>query len=125
MTIPAIPAPTDGSIRRPVDVTLAPGWRFDAGRRDFVSDEGARVNPRDDLPEGSRIVAKVPSLAGADPASLSPAERDLQRYLQVILPAGEAPEAYLEVVRAWPFVERADLGPEVSLPDSGPPGAPS
>jgi hypothetical protein len=125
MTIPAVPAPTDGSIRRPVDVTLAPGWRFDAGGRDLVSDDGARVSPRDELPEGSRIDPKVPSLADADPASLSPAERDLQRYVQVILPAGEPPERYLEVVRAWPFVERADLGPEVSLPDSGPPGAPS
>jgi hypothetical protein len=114
--IPAVQVPANNPIRRPVDLKLLPGWRFDAGRRVFVSDEGERVTPRGDLPKNSRIVPKVPSLVTADPGSLSPPERDLQRYLQVILPAGEPPEAYVEVVRAWPFVERADLAPEVSLP---------
>jgi hypothetical protein len=116
MTIPAVPVPASSPIRRPVELKLSPGWRFDPGRRAFVSEEGERVLPREDLPRNSRIVPKVPSLVSADPASLSPAERDLQRYVQVILPAREPPESYVEVVRAWPCVERADLGPEVSLP---------
>lgn len=114
--IPAVPVPANSPIRRPVDLKLSPGWRFDPSRRVFVSDEGKRVIPRNDLPKRSRIVHKIPSLATADPGSLLPAERDLQRYLQVILPAGEPSEAYVEVVRAWPCVERAGLAPEVSLP---------
>jgi hypothetical protein len=118
--IPAVPPP--GTIRRPVQVTMAPGWRYDARRRAFVSEAGERVTPRDDLPRYSRIVPAAPSLADADPAALSPAERDLQRHLQVVLPAGEPPERYLEVVRAWPAVERADLGPRVSLPGPAPQG---
>ena len=114
--IPAVPVPANSSIRRPVDLTLSPGWRFDPRRRVFVSEEGERVTPREHLPKNTRIVPKVPSLATADPESLSPAERDLRRHLQVILPAGVAPEPYVEVVRAWPCAERADLGPQVSLP---------
>lgn len=112
--IPAVPPPE--GIRRAVDITLAAGWRFDPRRRAFVSDAGERVTPRGDLPRDTRIVPTVPSLAGADPGSLSPAERDLQRHLKVVLPAGEPPERYVDVVRAWPAVERADPAPEVSLP---------
>ncbi len=114
--IPAVPLPANSPIRRPVDLKLAPGWRFDARRRVFVSDAGERVTPRDDLPKRTRIVHTVPSVAASDPASLSRAEQDLQRYLQIILPAGEPPEDYVEAVRAWPSVEQADVAPEVSLP---------
>jgi hypothetical protein len=74
------------------------------------------VTPAANLPKRSRIVAKVPNLASADEASLSPAERDLRRYFQVILPPGEPSEQYVDAVRAWPAVEQAELAPEVSLP---------
>jgi hypothetical protein len=115
--IPGVPLPANSRIRRPVDLTLKLGWRFDPNRRVFISEAGERVTPRGDLPKGSRVVAKVPSLASADEASLSPAERDLRRYVQVILPPTVPPDRYVEAVRAWPCVERADLAPEVSLPN--------
>jgi hypothetical protein len=114
--IPAVPLPANSRIQRTVDFKLKPGWRFDPGRRVFLSDGGKRVAPGADLPKRSRIVAKVPSLASVDEESLSPAERDLSRYFQVILPPGEAPDRYVDAVRVWPAVEHADISPEVSLP---------
>jgi hypothetical protein len=72
--------------------------------------------PTAELPRGSRVVAMVPELAEADPAKLSPDERNLARYVHVVLPSRRKPAAYLERVRAWPGVEEARLPPEVSLP---------
>ena len=114
--IPAVPLPANSHIRRPVDLKLKPGWRFDPDRRVFFSDAGERVTPRADLPKRSRIVPTVPSLASADEATLSPAERDLRRYIQVILPPGEPPDRYVDAIRAWPCVEQANVAPEESLP---------
>ena len=113
---PGVPLPESSSIRRPVELKLKPGWRFDPDRRVFVSNAGERVTPGGDLPKRSRIVPTVPSLASADEATLSPAERDLRRHVQIILPRGEPPDRYVDAVRAWPCVEQANVGPEVSLP---------
>lgn len=116
MTIPAVPLPKDGSIRTPIDFTLKRDWRFDSKRRVFESDTGEKFSVRSELPEGSKIVYKLPDLARADPSTLSEPERDLRRYMQVILPPGESPDKYLKVVRRWTPVEEAHVAPEVSLP---------
>ena len=89
--IPAVPLPKDGGVRTPIDIKLKPEWHFDTKRRMFVSDSGEKFAPRGQLPKSSRIVYKVPSLVGADPARLSKHERDLRRYMQVILPAVNRP----------------------------------
>ena len=47
---------------------------------------------------------------------LSKPEKDLRRYMQVILPDGESPADYIKTIRAWPSVEEAWLPPEISLP---------
>jgi hypothetical protein len=114
--IPAVPLPANSGIRTPVNLKLKPGWRFDPDRRVFVSSAGGLVTPGADLPNRSRIVPTVPSLASADEVTLSPAERDLRRHIQVILPPSEPPERYLDAIRAWPCVEQANVAPEVSLP---------
>ena len=49
---------------------------------------------------------------------LSQAEKELRRYMQVILPQGVSPQDFVEIVRAWPSVEEASVGPDVSLPDA-------
>jgi hypothetical protein len=116
VTIPAVHVPKDGSIRTPIDFTLKPGWQFDTKRRIFESDTGEKFSARGELPEGSKIVYKVPNLARADPSRLSKHERDLGRYMQAILPKGDPPDKYLKVVRAWPPVEEAHVAPDVSLP---------
>jgi hypothetical protein len=114
--IPAVRLPAGSKVRTPIDLKLKPKWRFDQKRRVFVSDSGEEFVPRGQLPRNSRIVYKVPGLVHADQARLSKHERDLRRYMQVILPAAESPAGYLEVVRAWPAVEEAHVAPEVSLP---------
>ncbi len=114
--IPAVSLSGGSKVRTPIDLKLKPKWHFDASRRVFVSDSGEKFAPRGKLPKNSRIVYKVPSLVGAAQARLSKYERDLQRYMQVVLPAGESPAEYLEVVRAWPSVAEAHVAPEVSLP---------
>lgn len=114
--IPAVPLPANSKVRTPVDLKLKKGWSFDPKRRLFASDSGEEFKPRGDLPKNSRIVYKVPSLAEADEAELSEAERDLRRYMQVILPAGESPAEYVEVIRSWPSVAEAHAAPEISLP---------
>jgi hypothetical protein len=112
---PAVPAPGD-QVRVPVEVKLAPGWRFNPRRGRFEGEKGEVFAPPGDLPKKTKIVHKVPRLATAERAALSEAERDLASYLQVILPATEAPEKYLERIRAWPCIVEAHVGPRVSLP---------
>jgi hypothetical protein len=118
VTIPAVPLPKDGSVRPSIDFTLKPGWSFDTTRRTFKSERGETVSPLGDLPKGSRIVYKVPSLARKDAKKLDKHERALLRYMQVVLPAGERPERHLRTVGAWPPVEEAHVTPQVSLPHS-------
>ncbi|HEY0406964.1 MAG TPA: hypothetical protein VGC89_14625 [Pyrinomonadaceae bacterium] len=115
--IPAVPLPQNSKIRTPVDVKLKPEWRYDASGRRFVSETGERFKPGDELPKGSRIVYKVPAVAQeADRSKLSEAERELQLYMQVILPAGESPADYVAAIRRWPPIAEARLPPEISLP---------
>jgi hypothetical protein len=114
--IPPVTLPSDSKIRIPVDLKLKPGWSLDQSRRVFESHSGEKFTPRGDLPKKSKIVYKVPTLAGADPSKLSKGERDLQRYVQVILPPGESPADYVDLVRKWPCVAEAHIAPEISLP---------
>jgi hypothetical protein len=114
--IPAVPLPPDSPIRTPVDLKLKPGWRFLPDRRAFRSDADETFTPRGDLPKYTRIVYKVPSLAASDEAGLSEHERELRRYMQVILPKGQSPEDYVQAIRSWPCVAEAHVAPEVSLP---------
>ena len=113
--MPAAPPPQNDGIKAPVEVKLKPKYRYDSRRRIFESDSGERFKPTG-LPRHTRIVYKVPALAEVDPAKLSRHEKDLRRYMQVILPEGESPADYIEPIRAWPSVEEAWLAPEISLP---------
>jgi hypothetical protein len=114
--IPPVTLPSDSKIRTPVDLKLKPGWKLDQSRRVFESDSGEKFTPRGDLPKNSKIVYKVQTLAEADPSKLSKPERELQRYVQVVLPPGESPADYVDLVRKWPCVAEAHVAPEVSLP---------
>ena len=116
MTIPAVRLPKDGGVRTPIDAKLKSNWFFEPKRRMFRSEAGEQFSPRGELPKGTRIVYKVSTLAGAEPSKLNQHERELRRYIQVILPGGESPTKYLQAVRAWPPVEMAHVGPEISLP---------
>ena len=110
---PAVNAPP-GS-RRAIDLKLKPRWRFDAARGLFIAGSGRTFAPTN-LPRGSQIVYKVPSLAATDPAKLSGPERALTRYMQVILPAAGTIAADVTSIGNWPCVEDVSAAPEVSLP---------
>ena len=114
--LPAVPPPK-GLIRRSVDFKLKPGWRYDEREGVFVDARGGRFEPPS-LPKKARILHKVPALARSSRRSLSGPQRELQRYMHVILPPG-APQRYEKMVEAWPCVEEAHVAPEVSLPGAG------
>lgn len=111
---PAVPPPK-GLVARSVDFKLKPGWRYDEAKGIFVDSRGARFAPPP-LSKKARILYKVPGLARSSPQGLSKPERDLQRYMQVLLPASDAPEQYLKTIQSWPCVDEAHVAPEVSLP---------
>ena len=113
---PAVPVPDDAPVKRPIELTLEFGWRYDARRRAFVGPKGTRFSPRGDLPLRTKIAYQVPGVAGKDPSQLSKPERDLQRYLHVIFPSGAEPEDYVAAVSKWPCVSAANVAPEISLP---------
>jgi hypothetical protein len=56
-------------------------------------------------------------VAAADESKLSQPDKELWRYMQVILPQGVSPQDFVDVVRGWPSVEEASVGQDVSLPN--------
>jgi hypothetical protein len=110
---PAVPPPKH-LVGRAVDFKLKPGWRYDEAMRVFVDDKGVESAALG-LPKKSRVVYKIPSLARSASKGLSKAERDLQRYMQLIVPARPSKEL-LKRIQSWPWVEEAHLSPEISLP---------
>lgn len=116
---PAVPPPK-GLVGRSVDFKLKPGWRYNEAKGTFVSSGGDQFTPPP-LPQGTRIVYKVPSLAASSSQGLSKAERDLQMYMQVLLSPADAPKEYVKTIQAWPCVAEAHVAPEVSLPVEQPP----
>jgi hypothetical protein len=113
--IPAVPLPKKSKIKIPLELKLKSGWRYEPSKRRFRSDSGAEC-PARGLPKNSKIIHKVPRLAQADQRTLSKPERHLSRAVQVILPAGESAAEYLKIIRTWPCIEDAYVGPEISLP---------
>jgi hypothetical protein len=106
---------------RSIDLKLKPGWRFDDTKGVFVNSKGEEFAPPR-LPKGSRLVYTVPSLARAAAKRFSKAEKDLQRYMQAILPSRRSSEDLAEALKALPAVEEAHVTPEISLPREKIPG---
>lgn len=97
-------------------VKLRPGWSYDSKHRLFVTTSGKSFSPRESLPRGTRISYMVPDLAKRALKSLSRDERNLARYLQIIMPKGMDPNDYLDSVGRWDCTEEVSLPPEISLP---------
>lgn len=111
---PDVPPPANVEILRPVDFKLKPGWRFDEASRAFTGPAGESFTP--ELPKGAKLVFKVPDLARSRRKNLSPDEKDLQRYMQVVLPSAWKPEEFAKKVKAWPCADAPHAAPVVSLP---------
>ncbi len=114
---PAVSLSDDQPLNAVVDLVLARGWRYDSKRRTFVSEDDVLFRPPKKLLAGCQLVYKVPSLAKRDKEELSEAERDLQRYMQLILPPKESTEEFIKETQLWPCIEAATHGPDVSLPN--------
>ena len=99
-----------------LDVRLKPGWRFDRRRRALVPEVGEAVSLRGRLPAGTKIVPMAPSLADADPRSLSEDEQLLARYLQVVLPAGAEESELAAALHDLDGVELVSTPPRIGLP---------
>jgi hypothetical protein len=111
---PAVPPPK-GLVGKSVDFKLKPGWRYNEATGVFVGSGGDQFAPPP-LPKETRIVYKVPSLAASSSQGLSKAERDLQLYMQLLLPPAAVPKDYVKTIQAWPCVAEAHVAPDVSLP---------
>ena len=117
MTMPVVPLPRN-LVAKSIDFKLKSGWRYDERRGLFINSRGEEFAPPE-LPKQARVVYKVPSLARSPGEQLSQPERDLQRYMQVIVPATRKPSQMaqmLKSVQSWPWIEQAHLTPEISLP---------
>lgn len=121
--IPATRKPGGAKIGVPIDVKLKPGWHLDPRHEILESAQGERFSLRGKLPKGTRTVRKVPEASLREPVSRSHAERDLERYLQVILPPGELAGDHVTTVRQWPGIETAEVGPDISLPGGAAPAS--
>lgn len=97
-------------------VKLKRKWFYDLRRRMFVESSGKKFSPKEDLPKNTRIVYMTPDLAKKPMNSLLKDERDLVRYLQVILPKGINPTKYLPILKRWKCTEEVRFPPEISLP---------
>ena len=116
---PAVRIPASAKLRPAVELKLKPGWNFDAAQRAFVSDDGQVFAPRGELPAHTRIVHKTPALVSTKRGrekQRSDAERELLRYVQIILPAESSAHEQIKTVRKWPCVAEVNLPPEPSLP---------
>jgi len=97
-------------------VKLKRKWSYDSRRRMFVETSGKKFSPKKDLPKNTRIIYMVKDLAKEPTDLLSKAERNLARYIQVIMPKGKDPAEYLPILKYWECVEEVRLPPEISLP---------
>jgi hypothetical protein len=97
-------------------VRLKARWRYDSRHRRFVSATGNEFSLRGQLPKRTRITPTAPDLARRAPERLSPEERDLARYVQLVPPKPSNAKDLLAQVRRWPCVESAQLSPTISLP---------
>jgi hypothetical protein len=97
-------------------VRLAPGWRLDAAHAGFVA-KGARVELPATLPAGCEARPHAPVLAAKTDAQLSAPERELARWVQVLLPAGARSNTRVrKLLEALDCVEEVMEPPQVGLP---------
>ncbi len=107
--------PLEG-IRPHLDVRLEDGWRWDDKRGAFRTTAGETCEMGKMLPEGTVIRPTVEALAKADPKKLTPEERDLAHFVQIVLPKGADLAAVADTIGELPCVQSAKPGPKISLP---------
>lgn len=97
-------------------IKLKQRWTYDLQRRMFVETSGKKFSPKEYLPKYTRIIYMAQDLAEKPMNSLLKEDRNLARYLQVILPKGTNPKKYLTILKRWDCAEDVKFPPEISLP---------
>jgi hypothetical protein len=97
---------------------LRDGWTYDSSAAVFVAADGRRFQPQAALPKGTTIVPMTPDLARSAARRLSPAERNLARYIHIILPRGRSPAVYLPRLVEWACLAEVRLPPDIDLPST-------
>jgi hypothetical protein len=95
---------------------LKPDWKYDGRKRQFRKEGAEPVLLKQDLPARAKVAYTTPDLARLAVSELTPDERKLARYVNVVLPPGSDTDALLTSVRRWKCVEDAWVGPDVALP---------
>lgn len=96
-----------------LQVKLKRGWRLDPDGPCFLTARGVRQTI-EGLPPGARVVPQIELPPRG--ARLSAAERELERFVHVLLPRDADPRRVLRRVEKWACVEDVQLPPDVSLP---------
>lgn len=98
-------------------VRLKPSWRADFDANTLVS--GRKRVVLGELTKAKvSLQPHIPSLAGKSLRSLSAAERELARFVQVRVPAGQDASELAKELARLDAVEHVSVAPEVSLPKS-------
>jgi hypothetical protein len=114
--IPAVRSPANFKPLPSIDVQLKPDWEYREQTRSFASAKGEDFDIPKSFPKQAQFVCKGAALGSGKARKFSAPERELRRHFVIILPKGASATEWLEVVRSWPMVVRAELPPQVSLP---------
>lgn len=112
--MPSVPLPSN--IRRSLTCRLKKSWSLDDKRQLFIGPKGAEFQGSERLPPNSTVTASVPNLGQQPKAKLSAAEKELARYIQIILPENVEPKKVLDEVAQWPCFESVMASPQAELP---------
>lgn len=117
MTMPSIPA---SDIQCSIDVILKSNWDFEEHEGVFRGPRGKSMAVSGLFPPGVLVTHKVPHFVGRPRRDLSPAERDLCRYLQVQFPPDVDPQHIINALAKVSGIESAALGVRCELPATMP-----
>lgn len=101
-----------------IHALLKPRWELEAKSRRFVAPRQEFVIG-DRLPPGTEVDYLVSRLRKVARESLSPEEKKLSRWVQIILPLGTKGEEYVTGLQSWPCFAEVHVAPEPSLPSPG------
>ena len=122
-----VPSNTAPAGRPHLVIRLKKGWMWDASRRHFKNVDGQTLQTIADLPRYTRILQQVPSMAKRKPKTK--AEDELARGIQIVPPKSILAKLtssreikffneLVEVVSAWPCVEKAWVSPKLAPAES-------
>lgn len=94
------------------------GWDLDENGELFRSESGKSITVKKGLPPSSRVLRRVPQVAGKPRGEMSKDELQLLRFYNILLPKKSDPAKYLDLVKKWPCTASVNLPAEIRAPGS-------